>query len=87
MFSKGIYSLQVLLLHGNIIIGPPDKESILYSLKYTPYTNIYTSVTDTIGALCKGTTLQPETTEKEREQFLNWFTKNINNIKELHEQL
>ena len=84
MFNKGIYLSNVLLVQGNIIVGTPDKSEVLYALKPHTYTNLQHSVTDTIGQLCTGNDIHHYTTPEERQQFLEWFNTNVNNIEELH---
>ena len=87
MFNTGIFSLQVLLTQKNIVIASHDKCTILFALEKWRGANILSFSTDTIGSLVIGKGLSRMTLTEERDQFLKWYNKNINNTKELHEPL
>ena len=81
--NENIYNLRVLLLHVNIIIATPDSRTVLFALRKQAKEDIVSYYTDTIRELCTNTT-KNTTSKKERDQFMDWFHKNINNVERLY---
>ena len=86
VFTEEIYSLNVLLMNGNIVIGDTETQNVVFSLKRFSEGHVRSHISDTIGALCTGK-VSHMTSTKEKAQFLEWFNTNINNTEEIQQWL